>query len=172
MSYRVRILAAVTAAFLAVPAFADGVMVMDSYARAASPNAKSGAAFMTLHNTGNANDRLIGARTDAAKRVELHTHTETGDGILKMHEIEGGIALPAGGIHQMVRGKDHVMLMGLTGALTQGDEIEVTLVFEKAGEVTVTIPVDNERTPKAGSHDHSGHKDDSHDHSGHGAANE
>ncbi|MEL6620815.1 MAG: copper chaperone PCu(A)C, partial [Pseudomonadota bacterium] len=90
---------------------------MDPYARAASPSAKAGAAFMMLQNTGDTDDRLIAARTDVAKRVELHTHVETGDGIMKMQEIEGGIALPAGGTHHMMRGGDHVMLMGLTGPL-------------------------------------------------------
>lgn len=154
MSYRTRFLVAAAVALCAVPALADNVMVMDAYARAASPNAKSGAAFMTLHNTGEVDDRLIAVRTDAAKRVALHTHTETGDGILQMHEIEGGIELPAGGVHHMVRGADHVMLMGLTGSLTQGAEIEVTLIFEQAGAVTVTIPIDNERAPKKATHDH------------------
>lgn len=156
MSYRIRVMATVAAALFAVPALADGIMVMEPYARAASPAAKSGAAFVTLHNTGDTDDRLIGVRTDAAKRVELHTHTETGDGIMQMREIEGGIELPAGAVHQMERGGDHVMLMGLTGALEQGADIEVTLIFENAGEMVVTIPVDNDRAPEA--------------HHGHGAA--
>ncbi len=139
---------------LASPALAGDIMVMDPYARAASSMAKSGAAFMMLHNTGETDDRLIAARTDVAKRVELHTHEETGDGVMKMVEIEGGIALPAGAKHHMVRGGDHVMLMGLTGPLEQGAEISVTLIFEQAGEVEVSIPVDNERKPKAGAHSH------------------
>ena len=108
-------------------------------------------------------------RTDAAQRAELHTHKETGDGILQMRAVEGGIALPAGATHPMVRGGDHVMLMGLTGSLTQGDEIKITLVFEKAGEVKVTIPVDNERKPKTASHDHAEHNHAEHDHAEHGA---
>ncbi|MEL6621116.1 MAG: copper chaperone PCu(A)C, partial [Pseudomonadota bacterium] len=77
---------------------------------------------------------------------------ETGDGIMKMQEIEGGIALPAGGTHHMMRGGDHVMLMGLTGPLEQGAEINVTLIFEQAGEVDVTIPIDNERKPAGKAH--------------------
>lgn len=134
------------------PAIAGDIAVMDPYARAASPSAKAGAAFMMLQNTGDTDDRLIAARTDVAKRVELHTHVETGDGIMKMQEIEGGIALPAGGTHHMMRGGNHVMLMGLTGPLEQGAEINVTLIFEQAGEVDVTIPIDNERKPAGKAH--------------------
>ena len=152
MSRPFRLTATLMATLIALPAAAADIMVMDPYARAASPSAKSGAAFMTLHNMSATDDRLIAAQTDAAKRVELHTHVETGDGVMQMTEIEGGIALPAGEMHKMVRGGDHVMLMGLTGPLEQGADISVTLVFEQAGEVVVTIPVDNERKPEAGAH--------------------
>ena len=152
MSYHLRIAALAAAALLALPAAADGILVMDPYARAASPAAKSGAAFMTLHNTSGTDGRLIAARTDVAKRVELHTHVEVSDGVLQMTEIEGGIPLAAGEKHHMVRGGDHVMLMGLNGPLEQDAEITVTLVFEEAGEVEVTIPVDNARKPEAGAH--------------------
>lgn len=130
---------------LAGSAFADGIMVQDPYARAASPLAKSGAAFMVIQNHSANDDTLIGVRSDAAQRVELHTHTDIGNGVMQMHEIEGGVALPAGGSHMMPRGGDHIMLMGLTGPLVQGEMIEVTLVFEIAGDVVIEIPVDNER---------------------------
>lgn len=157
MSRPFRLSAAVLATLIALPVAAADIMVMDPYVRAVSPSAKSGAAFMTLHNTGTTDDRLVAAATDVAQRVELHEHVEVSDGVMQMTEIEGGIPLPAGEMHEMVRGGDHVMLMGLTGPLEQGEEIMVTLVFEHAGEVVVTIPVDNERKPKArahGGHDH------------------
>jgi copper(I)-binding protein len=129
-------------------------MVQDAYARAASPAAKAGAAFMMLMNTSDQDDRLIGVQSDAAKRVELHTHIDKGDGIMQMTEIEGGIALPAGEMHMMQRGGDHVMLMGLNGPLVQGESIEVTLIFEHAGEVVIEIEVDNEHKGTHGSMDH------------------
>ncbi|WP_299610307.1 copper chaperone PCu(A)C [uncultured Tateyamaria sp.] len=154
MSFRTSLVAVAAATLFTVPAFADGIMVMDPYARAAGPAAKSGAAFMMIRNETGQDDTLIAAETDAAARVELHTHVEVSDGVMQMTEIEGGITLPAGGTHHMMRGGDHVMLMGLTGPLEQDSTIDVTLVFEKAGEVVVTIPVDNERKPKASAHSH------------------
>lgn len=157
MSLRTTLAAAIAATLLTVPAFADGIMVMDPYARAASPAAKSGAAFMMIRNDTEQDDTLISASTDAAARVELHTHVEVSDGVMQMTEIEGGIPLPAGGTHHMVRGGDHVMLMGLTGPLEQDATIEVTLTFEKAGDVAVTIPIDNARKPEAGAHDGHSH---------------
>jgi copper(I)-binding protein len=74
---------------------------------------------------------------------------------MQMTEIEGGIALAAGETHMMQRGGDHVMLMGLNGPLVQGETVEVTLVFENAGEIVIEIPVDNERKGTHGSMGHS-----------------
>lgn len=155
--------AALLAGLLSTTAVMADIMVKDAYARSATPNAKSAAAFMMLMNRGDTDDRLIGATSDVSKRVELHTHTEDANGVMRMGEIEGGIDMPAGGMHQMKRGGDHVMFMGLTGPLVQDTEITVTLTFEKAGDIEITIPVDNARKPAHGSMDHGAmdHSDDS-----------
>ncbi len=136
-------------AVLAMPAAAE-IVVKDAYAR--SSNAMAGAAFMAIENTGPEDDRLIGAASDAAKRVELHTHRDMGGGVMKMMHVEEGFALPAGETHMLMRGGDHVMFMGLNSTMEHGDTVTVTLTFEKAGEQVVEIPVDLERKP-----DHSGH---------------
>lgn len=135
------------AAFLALPALAGdtNIMIMDAYARS---SAKSGAAFFTIMNHADEEDRLIGAASDVAKRVELHTHIEDENGVMRMREIEGGIVVPAGGTHELMRGGDHVMFMGLNAPLPEGETVSVTLTFEKAGDVTLDIPVDNDRTPQ------------------------
>jgi hypothetical protein len=147
---------AAAALFLsALPALAE-ILVEDPYIRTSTPNAKTGAAFMVLTNTGPEADRLIGVSAEIAPRVELHTHTSDAMGVMKMHEIEGGIALHAGHSHALARGGDHVMFMGLEAPLEQGGEVTVTLIFEKAGEIEVAVPVDHERKPDHGAkkHDH------------------
>ena len=101
-------------------AFAEGLMVKDLYARAARPNAPTGAAFMTLMNHSDQDITLMGVSSDVAKRVELHTHIDNGEGIMQMTEIEGGITIPAGEMHMMKRGGDHIMMMGLTKFLVDG----------------------------------------------------
>ena len=135
------------ALLIAAPVSAD-ITIEDAYARAASPKAKAGAAFMILNNTGTEEDRLLSASSDIAARVELHTHKDMGDGVMKMMEVEEGFVIPGGGSHPLQRGGDHVMFMGLKQALNQGDSVTVTLTFEAAGEVVVEVPVDLER--KAG----------------------
>lgn len=155
-----RLIAAGSTAFLlmAAPLVAGEIMVKDPYARSSTPSSVTGAAFLVLMNHGDTDDRLIGAATDVAKRVELHTHKEDANGVMKMMEVEEGFVVPAGGMHALKRGGDHIMLMGLTRPLEQGEEISVTLTFEKAGEIEVMVPVDRERKPDHGGtgHGHDG----------------
>jgi copper(I)-binding protein len=107
-----------------------------------------------IHNYSDRDDRLIAAASDVAKRVELHTHIEE-DGFMKMTKIEDGMIIPAGGMLALKRGGDHVMFMGLTRSLEHGDIFELTLIFEHAGDVILTVPVDLERQDKMTAHTHS-----------------
>jgi copper(I)-binding protein len=144
MSLKTALLAG-ACALLPTFAFAE-MMVHDPYARAASPAARSGAAFMEIINAGDSDDRLIAASSDVAERVELHTHIMEND-VMRMVHMEEGFPVAAGETILLERGGMHVMFLGLTRSLEQGDEVEVTLTFEGAGDITVTIPVDNERMP-------------------------
>jgi copper(I)-binding protein len=132
-------------ALASLPALAGDITVTDAYARAASPSAKAGAAFMVIENTGTSEDRLVSAASEVAQRVELHTHKDMGDGVMRMVHVEEGFAIPPGGSHVLQRGGDHVMFMGLTQSLIQGETVEVVLTFENAGDVTLQVPVDLER---------------------------
>ena len=138
-------ISAALASLFAAPLAAE-IEITDTYARASGAKAIAGAAFMMIENTGEEADRLIAAAApDVSKRVELHTHKDMGDGVMKMMEVEEGFEIPAGGNHMLMRGGDHVMFMGLNAPLEQGDMLHVTLTFEKAGDVMVMIPVDLER---------------------------
>jgi copper(I)-binding protein len=151
MSFKSIAAVAVAALTFAAPAFAESVIsIKDPYARVATKMSKSGAAFMVIENTGDEADQLIDARSDVSKVVELHTHKENEQGIMQMLHVPEGFAIPAGGKHMLARGGDHVMFMGLNTGLAHGDVVNVTLVFEKAGEIAVEIPVDLERKPMHG----------------------
>lgn len=150
----------------ALPAFAQDIVVHDGYARASGMMAKAGAAFMVIDNHAATDDRLVKASSDVAARVELHTHKEDANGVMQMVEVPEGFVIPAHGSHALERGGDHVMFLGLTRALAEGDSVTVTLTFEKAGEVTVDLPVNLAQggaMPMQGmgmgeGHNHAGHK--------------
>ncbi|MEM1388219.1 MAG: copper chaperone PCu(A)C [Pseudomonadota bacterium] len=128
---------------LVTPALAD-IAIEDPYMRSASPNSPAGAAFMTIINEGEQPDRLIAAKAAFAKKVELHTHKLVDD-VVQMVEVEGGFAIPAGTSYDLKRGGDHIMFMGLTEPVEDDAMLNVTLVFENAGEVEIEIPVDRSR---------------------------
>ncbi|CAD0184948.1 hypothetical protein RUESEDTHA_01831 [Ruegeria sp. THAF57] len=155
MSFTYKMLATVTAVTLATAAWAqDSITVEDAYARSSGKSAKAGAAFMMIQNLGETDDRLIAAESDVAARVELHTHQVDDNGVAKMLHVEEGFVIPAGETHMLKRGGDHVMFMGISAPFEQGATVPVTLVFEKAGEIVVDIPVDLERKGDHGSHNH------------------
>lgn len=150
MSLKTTLLAATAAISLAFPALAEGMMVTDSYARTAHKGGKSGAAFIVIENHTGEDDRLVSANADVSKRVELHTHIESDDGVMQMVHVEEGFEVKAGESIMMQRGGKHVMFMGITAPFNQGEMIDVTLTFEKAGDVVVQVPVDLERKPMHG----------------------
>jgi copper(I)-binding protein len=149
-------LGAVTASLMSLPVYGEGkIMIQDAYARASGMNAKAGAAFFEIVNHSGQDDRLIAARSEVAKRVEIHTHKEDENGVMKMLEVTEGLPVANGGVHVLKRGADHVMFMGLNQSFEDGEVVSVTLVFENAGEMSVEIPVDLSRKPKEpGAMDH------------------
>ncbi|WP_371037498.1 copper chaperone PCu(A)C [Rhodosalinus sp. FB01] len=158
MTFRTTLLAAACALATALPAAAqDSIAVTDPYARSSGMMANSGAAFMVIENRSDTDDRLIGASSDVAERTELHTHEEDEMGVMRMIHVEEGFAIPAGGTLMMARGGHHVMFLGLSGPMEQGDGVTLTLEFEEAGEVTVEVPVDLERKPRHGMGHGAGH---------------
>ncbi|WP_439103188.1 copper chaperone PCu(A)C [Celeribacter marinus] len=144
MTLKSTLLAGFSVLAFAMPAFAD-ITIDDAYARSSGMSAKAGAAFFVIRNSGAEDDQLINATSDVSKVVELHTHKDMGDGVMKMMHVPEGFTIPAGGEHALARGGDHVMFMGINEGFEQGDILTVTLTFEKAGDITVDIPVDLER---------------------------
>jgi copper(I)-binding protein len=95
---------------------------------------------MTIRNPGPAADRIVSARTPAARTVELHTHIRDGD-VMRMRPVPA-IDLPPGQEVRFAPGGLHLMLIGLTAPLRQGERVPVTLVLERGGEVQVELSVE------------------------------
>lgn len=117
----------------------DGVEAHDYWARSAMAGGNS-AAYMLIHNHGGEADALISASSDVAEAVELHLSQMGADGTMAMIQQEK-IDVPADGEVELKPGSYHVMLIGLKQDLMVGSEITLTLTFEHAGEVTLTVPV-------------------------------
>jgi copper(I)-binding protein len=141
------------AAFLlAAPAAAKAPAVhVGGWARA---GATSSAAYLSIHNGQRTADRLLGASSPAARSVSVHDSQVTG-GVTRMRAA-GALPVAAGGRIVMKPGGLHVMLMGLKAPLRPGSKLPLTLRFEKAGDVQVSLPVlpPGSSGPKEAHHGH------------------
>jgi len=120
-------------------ALAGDMLISKPWARASAGMAKAGGAFMFIYNETGHDDTLLSAKADIAKKVELHTHTMEG-GMMRMRQVPS-IPTPNGDTQMLQPGGYHVMFMGLHKPLVEGETFPLTLVFEKAGEITTTIEV-------------------------------
>jgi hypothetical protein len=125
---------------LATGARASDVMVSDAYARASAvATARAGAVYLRLMNHGAAPDRLLAIRTTVAAAASLHDTVTEGD-VTVMREVES-LDLAPGATQELAPNGLHVMLTGLKAPLREGDSFAMVLVFERAGEVPVTVTV-------------------------------
>ena len=139
---RPAILMAITLFSAALPAqeFTLGnVTIADPWSREMPPNAPNGAAYFRVENRGGAPDRIVSARTDIAESVEIHTH-EMENGLMKMRQVES-IEVSAGGEVLLKPHGLHVMLFGLKQPLVGGEGFDLTVVFEKSGELELSVPI-------------------------------
>ena len=115
------------------------VTIAGPWSREMPPNAPNGAAYFRVENRGGEPDRIVSVRTDIAEAVELHTH-ELKDGMMKMRRVES-VEVPAGGEAVFKPHGLHVMLFGLKQPLVDGESFDLTVVFEKAGEIDLSVDI-------------------------------
>lgn len=110
------------------------------WTRATPGGAKVAGGYLKVTNNGPAADKLIGATTDVAGRVEFHEMAVSG-GVMRMRPVSEGLEIRPGQSVELKPGGYHVMFMELKRQLKQGETIKATLQFEKAGKVDITFSV-------------------------------
>jgi len=134
----------------ALLAFCSGVAVAHDYkvkdltighpwARPTPGGVTNGAVYVTLINQGKTPDRLLQASSPIAAGVMLHSNVKEGD-IVRMRHVES-VEIPPGQTVELKPGGLHIMLMGLTRPLKEGDMVPLTLTFANEGEVAIEVMV-------------------------------
>lgn len=154
-----RILAVAASLLLAVPVLAHEVKVGDlqfihPHIPQPAATAKAAGGYVAIVNEGSEPDRLIGVETDIAAKAEVHESKVDANGVGTMEPVPA-LDIPAGETVSLERGGYHVMLMGLTGTLTEGEMHKVTLIFEHAGPVEIEFMIDPPMGDDMGGMDHS-----------------
>jgi copper(I)-binding protein len=145
---RISIIAALAAAFVSVSAASTtlaheievgSLTLTDLWTRATPPGAPTGGGFLTITNHGSQADRLIAVSSPAAAENQIHEMAVV-DGVMSMKEVPG-IEIPAGGAVSLAPGGYHLMFIGLKQPLVEGEQLPVTLTFEKAGAIDTYLHV-------------------------------
>jgi len=122
------------------PTSVRSLNITGPWARTSPAVAGAGAAYLTIQNTGNVADALLGGSSPAARVVEVHETKDMGSGTMGMQRVER-LEIPAGSTVELKPGSYHLMLIDLARELKAGETIEITLDFEKLGPVKVTAEV-------------------------------
>ena len=136
---------ALIAALVVTPARAEEVkagdlVITQAWSRATPGGAKVGGGYLTIENKGSAPDRLIGGSADVADKVQVH-EMAVNNGVMTMRPLDKGLVIEPGKTVKLAPGGYHLMLLELKSPLKQGDKLAVTLEFERAGKVALSLDV-------------------------------
>lgn len=112
------------------------IVVTGAYVRAPVPPTDAAAAYFTVFNTTDTDDRLISVVTGAGRIAVLHAVVNG-----SMVAAANGVVIPAGGKLVLSTGGGHVMIEKLIGRLTVGQSVNMQLTFANAGPIDVIAPV-------------------------------
>jgi copper(I)-binding protein len=132
-------------ALMSAPARAEEVkagdlVITQGWSRATPGGAKVGGGYLTIENKGSTADRLIGGSAEIAGKVQLH-EMAMNNGVMTMRPVDKGLVIEPGKTVKLTPGGLHLMLLDLKNPLKQGDKVPVTLEFEKAGKVSLSLDV-------------------------------
>jgi len=116
------------------------IQISQPWARATPKGASSGAAYMTVSNSGTAAQHLSCVSSDAATECQIHEMTMDG-GVMKMRPVQGGLEVKPGETVTLKPGSFHVMLVGLKQPLQAGHSLDATFKVDSGGTVQVEFPI-------------------------------
>jgi copper(I)-binding protein len=139
---------------------AGDLVITQAWSRATPSGAKIAGGYLTVENKGSAADRLVGASGENIGKVEVHEMAMK-NGVMTMRPLDKGLTIEPGKTVKLAPGGYHLMLMDLKQPFKQGDKVPLTLEFEKAGKISLSLDVQAVGAQAPGGamkHDHSGMK--------------
>ena len=135
--------AALSAALLSSPAvWAQSITFAAPYVRAVATTSghANTAGYVVLVNSGDKPDTLLSITSSIAPKIEVHDMVELPNGAMRMQKMDK-LEIPAGGVVSLAPGGKHIMVMGVSQPLAEGENVPMTMTFEKAGPITVQFEV-------------------------------
>jgi periplasmic copper chaperone A len=98
------------------------------------------AAYFTITNNTKEDDRLVSAETSTAEKCEIHM-TKIDENNKMMMMPQESIQIRSGGKVDFAPGGFHIMILNLHKDFIVGENIRLTLHFEKTGKLDLDFPV-------------------------------
>src|SRR5271169_3987674 len=136
---------AFVAVLLAAPVRAEKIkagdlVITQAWSRATPGGAKVGGGYLTIENKGSAPDRLIGGSAEVSDKVQVH-EMAVNNGVMTMRPLDQGLVIEPGKTVKLAPGGYHLMLLDLKNPLKQGEKLPITLEFERAGKVSLSLDI-------------------------------
>ncbi len=118
--------------------------VTDSWAPTTPPGAQAAVVYLTIANGTQNDDRLVSVSTNRCGAVELHATQFDENRVMRMRLAEPeALNIPAGATLEMIPGALHVMCIAPTSPFAAGEELDLTVTLESAGDIAITTVVTN-----------------------------
>jgi periplasmic copper chaperone A len=142
---RIMACAALLTGVFAAPARAEEVkagdlVITQAWSRATPGGARIAGGYLTIENMGSAPDRLIGGSADVSDKIQVH-EMSMNNGVMAMRQLDKGLAIEPGKTVKLAPGGVHLMILNPKSPFRQGDKVPVTLEFERAGKVKISLDV-------------------------------
>lgn len=118
----------------------EGILIEQAWARVQPGGSRTGAIYLTIHNTSLNDDLLLAVDSKAARTTAVHK-TEVSNGVSRMTPMPFGVELQAGTEVILKPGSMHIMLTGLSTDVKSGGTLPITMVFRDAGTLSADVPV-------------------------------
>jgi copper(I)-binding protein len=119
------------------------IAISHPWARIQTIESREAGGFLTLNNDGPEADRLIGAESPLADKIEIQGIKVVG-AQARMRLLEKGIGIPVGMPIELKPRGYHLLFQGVKAPLQLGQKVPVTLIFEAAGRRDVELVVEAE----------------------------
>ncbi len=131
------------------------LVISEGWARESVGPARTGVAYLELHNQGRTAVSVTGAASNTARAVELHQTIKDGD-VMRMRPVDA-LDIAPGETVVLQPGGRHLMFMGLKKPFRPGMTVGVTLSLSDGRTVEVDLPV---KPLGGGAHGHADHEHD------------
>lgn len=117
----------------------SGAIVVSSAWVRPTAGSEASAAYFSITNGSGADDVLLTVSTAIAK-AEMHQTMAGASGMMGMEPV-ASIPVPKGSTVEFKPGGYHVMLTAPAGPIEAGKTVQLTLTFQRAGQITVSAEV-------------------------------